>query len=306
MELIVNSLNVKKTFGKHLALNNLCLQVPKGISGFIGRNGAGKTTTIGILLGLLKPQSGKATLFGLDCWHDSYKIRKKLGVMHEINAYPGGFTGIQFLEHVGRFYGLSNPKQKAKVALHDAGLFEAEEKQIKAYSAGMFKRLGLAQALISEPEFVILDEPTANVDPSGRAYLLDKIVKLHKEKGTSFFISTHILSDLEKICEWLSIIDCGKIVNQGYIKDLKAKYSANLFKVEVSNPNLLMEKIKTLQSVESAWIEGDYVFCKVQNPDSFYVELPRLTSTLNLPLKNLQRSVGTLEEIYEETVDENN
>lgn len=303
---LIDTRNIVKSFGHNIVLDELNLQVPKGISGFIGKNGAGKTTTIGVLLGLLKPQSGEATVFGLDCWRDSFQIRKKLGVMHEINAYPGSFTSIRFLEHVASFYGLTNPRQKAIEVIHDVGLSGAENKPIKAFSAGMFRRLGLAQALIGEPEFAILDEPTANVDPSGRISLLDKIVELHREKGTSFFISTHILSDLERICEWLSIIDGGKIVDQGYVKDLANRYSANLFKIEASQPELLMEKIKTLESIESAWMEGVYIYCRVRHPDEFYTEVPRIASKLNLQLKSLQRAVGTLEEIYEETTDGKN
>jgi ABC-2 type transport system ATP-binding protein len=306
MKPLINTHNIVKAFGNTVALDKLDLQVPKGISGFIGRNGSGKTTTIGVLLGLLKPQSGEATIFGLDCWRDSFQIRKKLGVMHEINAYPGSFTSVRFLEHVAGFYGLTNPRQKAKEIIHDVGLSGAENKPIKTFSAGMFRRLGLAQALISEPELVILDEPTANIDPSGRTFLLNKIAELHKEKDVSFFISTHILSDLERICEWLSIIDSGKIVDQGYVKDLANRYSANLFKIEVSQPKLLIEKIKTIGSVESAWIEGGYIYCRVRHPDEFYTEVPRIASRLNLQLKSLQRTIGTLEEIYEETTDEKN
>jgi len=306
MKPLINTRNIVKSFGNNVALNKLDLQVPKGISGFIGRNGSGKTTTIGILLGLLKPKSGEATIFGLDCWQDSFQIRKRLGVMHEINAYPISFTSIRLLEHVAVFYGLTNPRQKAKEIIREVGLLGAENKPIKTFSAGMFRRLGLAQALISEPELVILDEPTANIDPSGRTFLLNKIAELHKEKNVSFFISTHILSDLEKICEWLSIIDGGKIVDQGYMKDLANRYSANLFKIEVSQPHLLVEKIKTMKSVERAWIEGEYVYCKVQNPDDFYAAVPRIAAQLNLRLKGLQRTVGTIEEIYGEITNEDN
>lgn len=304
MEFLINTNNIVKAFGNSIVLDKLNLQIPKGISGFVGRNGSGKTTTIGILLGLLKPQSGEATIFGLDCWHNSFEIRKKIGVMHEITAYPGSFTSIHFLEHVAGFYGRINPRQKAIEALKEVGLFGVKNKPIKTFSAGMFKRLGLAQALIGEPELVILDEPTANIDPSGRSSLLNKIVELNKEKDISFFITTHMLSDLEKICEWLSIIEEGKIVDQGCVKDLAQRYSANMFKIEVTQPQQFIEKLKKMKLVKNARIEGDYVYCKVQNPDEFYVELPRIATKLNLQLKGFQRIVGTIEEIYEEITDE--
>jgi ABC-2 type transport system ATP-binding protein len=303
--LIVNTTNLVKSFGSILALNELNLRVPQGISGFIGRNGAGKTTTIGVLLGLLKPNSGEATVFGLDCWHNSYEIKRRVGVMHEVNAYPGAFTGKRFLEHVVRIYGVAQIEQRVKEALRDVGLADAKDKKIKAYSAGMFRRLGLAQALIGDPELAILDEPTANIDPLGRITLLNKIKELHKERGTSFLISTHILSDLEKVCNWLSIIDAGKIVDQDNVKELSEKYSANIYKIEVSNPELFAEKVEELSTVEKAWIEDGKVYCKVKETSAFYEEIPKIAAGLKLQLKGFQHMLGTLEEIYTKTAGEN-
>jgi ABC-2 type transport system ATP-binding protein len=300
-DFIICTTNLTKSFGKSVVLDDLNLRVPVGISGFIGRNGAGKTTTIGVLLGLLKPSDGMATVFGLDCWRDSFEIKRRLGVMHEVNAYPGGFTGKQFLKHVARIYGVDDVEQHVKDALSDVGLVDAAEKKIKAYSAGMFRRLGLAQALIGEPEFAILDEPTANIDPLGRISLLDKIKQLYKDRGTSFLISTHILSDLEKVCNWLSIIDDGRIVDQGNIAELSEKYSANIYKVDVSNPMLFVENVQKLGSVTKVWIEDGKVFCKVTDADVFYEEIPKIASELKLKLKGFQHMLGTLEEIYTKT-----
>jgi ABC-2 type transport system ATP-binding protein len=300
-EFIVNTVGLVKCFGSNFALDGLDLKVPKGIAGFVGRNGAGKTTTIGVLLGLLKPNGGEAAVFGLDCWRDSYEIRRRLGVMHEVNAYPGSFTGTHFLKHVARIYGVTQVEQRVKDALRDVGLADAGEKKIRAYSAGMFRRLGLAQALISDPEFAILDEPTANIDPLGRITLLDRIKELHKERGTSFLISTHILSDLEKVCSWLSIIDAGKIVDQGNIQDLAEKYSANIYKIEVSNPGLFADEVQGMGGIEKVWIEDGKVYCKVKDPDAFYETIPKVVAKSKLRLKSFQQILGTLEEIYKKT-----
>lgn len=298
---IVNTENVSKSFGKNFALKELNLQVLKGISGFVGRNGSGKTTTIGILLGLLKPTSGKATVFGLDSWADSYQIRSKLGVMHETNAYPGGFSSKRYLEHVARIYGISQPEERINAQLKDVGLWDAREKPIKAYSAGMIRRLGLAQALISNPELAILDEPTANIDPIGRSTLLGIIKDMNKEHGTSFLISTHILSDLEKVCTWLSIIDNGKIVDQGSINDLSQKYSANTYKIVVSNPQLLFEKLQNAEFIEKTWLENDTIYCQVKDENAFYTEVPKIAVNLKLQLKTFQNMLGTIDEIYAKT-----
>lgn len=301
-KLIIKTTNVVKTFGKVVALDELNMFVPKGISGFVGKNGSGKTTTIGVLLGLIRPNSGNATVFGLDCWHDAFEIKRKLGVMHEINAYPGSFSGKRLLEHVAKLYGIAQINSKVDALLKDVGLADAKDKPIKTYSAGMFKRLGLAQALIGEPELAILDEPTANIDPLGRIALLDQIKQLHKEQGTSFLISTHILSDLEKVCNWLSVIEAGKIVDQGNIKDLAEKYSANIYKIEVSNSGLFVENIQKLASVDKIWIENEKIFCKVNNPESFCEEMPKIAIELKLQLKNFQKMLGTIEDIYTQTV----
>ncbi|MEM4244384.1 MAG: ABC transporter ATP-binding protein [Candidatus Bathyarchaeia archaeon] len=298
---IIDTNDLVKTFGRTIALNKLKLQVPKGISGFIGKNGAGKTTTIGVLLGLLKPNWGEATIFGLDCWRDSYEIRRRVGVMHEFNSYPGCFRGERFLQHVAKIYGILQFKQRATESLKDVGLSDVKDKPIKTYSAGMLRRLGLAQALIGDPELVILDEPTANIDPLGRIAILDKIKETHKKRGTSFLISTHILSDLEKVCSWLSIIDTGKIIEQGNVNDLAEKYSANIYKIDISNPQLFAENIQALRAVEKVWIEMDIVYCKVKDPDIIYEEIPKIATKLGLQLKGFQRMLGTLEEIYTKT-----
>ncbi len=303
-DLIIKTTNITKNFGKVTALNELNMQVPKGISGFVGKNGSGKTTTIGVLLGLIKANKGQATVFGLDCWKNSFEIRQKLGVMHETNAYPGSFSARRFLTHVAKLYGITQIDQTIDELLNDVDLTYAQDKPIKTFSAGMFKRLGLAQALIGNPELAILDEPTANIDPIGRITILEKIKEMHVKKGTSFLISTHILSDLEKICNYLIIIDQGKTVDQGYMNNLTEKYSANIYKIEVSNPQQFTTALQKLDAIDKVWIENGKIFCKVNNPEVFCAEIPKIASELKLQLKGFQQSLGSLEEIYTQTVGE--
>ncbi len=303
-DLIIKTTNISKNFGKVTALNELNMQVPKGISGFVGKNGSGKTTTIGVLLGLIKANKGQATVFGLDCWKNSFEIRQKLGVMHETNAYPGSFSARRFLTHVAKLYGITQIDQTIDELLNDVDLTHAQDKPIKTYSAGMFKRLGLAQALIGNPELAILDEPTANIDPIGRITILEKIKEMHVKKGTSFLISTHILSDLEKICSYLIIIDQGKTIDQGYMSDLTEKYSANIYKIEASNPQQFTIALQKLDAIDKVWIENGKIFCKVNNPEVFCSEIPKIAFELKLQLKGFQQSLGSLEEIYTQTVGE--
>jgi ABC-2 type transport system ATP-binding protein len=304
-ELVIKTTNITKNFGKITALNELNIQVPKGISGFVGKNGSGKTTTIGILLGLIRANKGQATMFGLDCWKNSFEIRQKLGVMHETNAYPGNFSARRFLTHVSKLYGITQQiDQNITELLNDVDLIHAQDKPIKTFSAGMFKRLGLAQALIGNPELAILDEPTANIDPLGRTTILEKIKEIHAKHGTSFLISTHILSDLEKICNYLVIIDQGKLIDQGYMSNLTEKYSANIYKIVVSNPQQFTTTIQKLPVIDKVWVENDKIFCKVNDPEVFCAEIPKIASELKLQLKGFQQSLGSLEEIYAQTVGE--
>jgi ABC-2 type transport system ATP-binding protein len=301
---IIATDELTKFFGDVPALAELNLKVPAGVAGFIGSNGAGKTTTINILLGLLKPTNGKAYVFGLDSWDQSYEIRQRLGVLHEKPAYIGNFTGQKYLTHVAKLYDKTNPEQRARQLLKDVGLSEAKERRIKTYSAGMTQRLGLAQALIGDPELVILDEPTANLDPLGRIELLEMIKNLHKERNVNFFISTHILPELERVCDWVSIINEGAIVDQGKLEDLSQKYSANVYRIEVSNPELLVERLSQTKLVEKVWIREDSVYCKVSDIIGFSDTTPQLIAELKLRLKTFQPLQNTLEEIFKATVAE--
>jgi len=218
------------------------------------------------------------------------------------SPYPGNFSGRRFLTHVAKLYGVSQTNQTVDELLNDVGLAYAQDKPIKTYSAGMLKRLGLAQALIGNPELAILDEPTANIDPLGRITLLEKISEMHVKHGTNFLISTHILSDLEKICTYLVIIDQGKVIDQNCLDDLIEKYSANIYKVDVSNPQLFTETIQKMSAVDKVWVENNRVFCKVSNPEIFCETIPKVVFELKLQLKNFQQTRGTLEEIYAQTV----
>jgi ABC-2 type transport system ATP-binding protein len=301
-DLIVTE-NLVKFFGDVPALSGLNLNVPKGISGFIGPNGAGKTTTINILLGLLKPTTGNASVFGLDSWHDSFEIRRKLGVLHEKPAYLGNFTAQKYLQHVAKIYDVSEWKQKSEEILTEVGLSSAKDKSIRTYSAGMTQRLGLAQALIGDPELVILDEPTANLDPLGRIEILEMIKALNESRGVSFFVSTHILPELEKVCRWVSIIDEGEIVAQGNLSDLMQKYSANIYRIEVSSPESFAEQISREKNlVERVWIEESVVYCKVKDAGKFHSKVPKLAAEMNIQMRSMQPLRSSLEEIFKTTV----
>jgi len=302
MSCLIETHALAKSFGKTQALDNLNLKDGGAISGFVGPNGAGKTTTLHILLGFIKSTSGTANIFGLDSWTQSLQIKERVGFLPEKPSYPNVFTAQRFLEHIANFHKLPQPKQKAQQILKQVNLAHASEKPIKTYSAGMLQRLGLAQALISEPELVILDEPTANLDPTGRLDLLEKIAQLHKEKSVKFFISTHILSELEKVCNWVSIINNGTIADQGYIQDLSQKYSASTYKIKVSNPQAFIEALHKKSYIKRMWQEENDVYATTQNSEALMQGISEIVTTQKMQIQELRPIASALEEIYDRII----
>jgi len=196
-----------KSFGHVQALKGLDLEICRGVFGFVGPNGAGKTTTVKILLGLIKASKGSATVFGLDAWKESFSIRKRVGVLHEKPCFPGWVTGLEYLEYVCRLKGLEEPRETALKELESFGLAGVADRKIGGYSAGMVQRLGLAQAFVGEPELVFLDEPTANLDPLGRAEFLEMAKQRCNDEDVSVVISAHALSCCRTVRTFLMLME---------------------------------------------------------------------------------------------------
>ncbi len=199
--------NVVKTLGKKEILHDVSFTVKKGeIYGFLGPNGAGKTTTMKSILGLINPESGSIKIFWEDeLWLES---KKRIGFMPENTYLYKHLTGREFLEFNGSFFGLKGEELEKTVdkLLKRVGLEDAWDKYLKSYSKGMLQRVGLAQSIINEPELLFLDEPMSWLDPIGRKMVKDLLVSLKKE-GTTIFFNTHILADVESICDRISIIN---------------------------------------------------------------------------------------------------
>jgi ABC-2 type transport system ATP-binding protein len=295
--LVVEAEGLVKRFGGVQALRGLELQLSGGVTGFLGPNGAGKTTTMGILLGLLRPDGGKARVFGLDCWQNSFEIRERVGALHEKPVYPSGFTGRRYLEYVAKFYGAANPRERAAEMLGTVGFSDAADRNIGTYSAGM------VQALIGQPELIILDEPTANLDPIGRVEFLEKIRELHQEKGISFIISTHVLSELEIVCDQVAIINRGVVKEQGKIEDLARKYEGRTFTVVVSNPKLLSEEIEKTGVATHVSIEAGKAIVDVDSAQRLRAEIIRIVRKHKLELIAMGPQYGMLEMIYRKAME---
>jgi len=202
------------------ALKTINLTVEKDeIFGFLGPNGAGKTTTLKIITGLLKPTSGAVTIF--DKPLSNVSIREKIGFLPEHPSYYNHLTGFELLDFAGGLFGISTKEKKKRIEhlLNIVGLVNAQITRVSDYSKGMVQRLAIAQALINNPELVILDEPLSGLDPIGRKEIKDIILSL-KEDGKTVFFSTHILADVERLCDKVGILHKGKLLKIGTLSEL--------------------------------------------------------------------------------------
>jgi ABC-2 type transport system ATP-binding protein len=191
-------------------VKNISLTVEKGtVFGFIGPNGAGKTSTIKMLVGLSRPNSGTISIKGGS--PDDQKVKEVLGFMPESPLFYQYLTGSEFLDFIATLFKIKNKKEKIKHVLEEVNLIHAKDKRIRAYSKGMLQRLGLAQAIINDPEILFLDEPLDGLDPLGRAEV-KKIILALKQQGKTIFINTHILGDVAEICDKVGVIDNGEIL----------------------------------------------------------------------------------------------
>lgn len=206
--------NLSKTYGtgkkKVHVVKNISLTVEKGtVFGFIGPNGAGKTSTIKMLVGLSRPTSGTITIKGGS--PDEQKVKQVLGFMPESPLFYQYLTGYEFLDFMATLFNIDKKEAKIQYVLAEVNLLHAKDKRIRTYSKGMLQRLGLAQAIINDPEILFLDEPLDGLDPLGRAEVKKIILEL-KKQGKTIFINTHILGDVAEICDTVGIIDGGEIL----------------------------------------------------------------------------------------------
>ena len=232
-EPVITARGLTKRFGPVLALDGLELDVPEGsVFGLLGPNGAGKTTTLRILTGLARASSGSATVAGIQVGLDRPELQHTLGYLDQDPRFYPWMTGRELLQLVGRLQGIDGDELPRRVAdgLERAGLLAASERRIGGYSGGMRQRLGIAQALLHRPQVLFLDEPVSSVDPEGRRDLLELISELGSEATVVF--STHVLSDVERICDRVAILDRGRLVTEGLLDDLLAAHARPVYRIE--------------------------------------------------------------------------
>ncbi len=250
---MIQTRDLTKFYGKSRGIKDVSITVNKGdIFGFLGPNGAGKSTTIRTLLDFIRPSSGEATIFGLDCRKDSVAIRKRTGYIPGDFGLYGHMTGWKFLEYFGKVrggYDASSARELAKRM--DIKL----DRRIKEYSRGMRQKVAIIQALMNHPDLIIMDEPTSGLDPLIQQNFMD-LIREESGRGTTVFMSSHVLSEVEKVCNRVAIIKEGRIVAEEQVEALKQK-SGKVLEVRFAQP--LAKEIFYLPGVSNVTrVNGSY------------------------------------------------
>ena len=288
-----------KRFGDKEVLRGVSLTVPEhSIFGFIGKNGSGKTTTMKTILGLLKADAGEIRVNGEKVVYGQTDTNRYIGYLPDVPEFYSFMSAFEYLKFCGEITGMT-PKetdQRAKELLKLVGLTD-QNRRIKGFSRGMKQRLGIAQALLNRPKLLICDEPTSALDPLGRKEILDTLLAVREQ--TTVLFSTHILSDVEKICTDVAFLDNGVIMAEGKISEIKTKYRKEEYVLEVENPS---DIIVLKQEFEKAERFGENKLF-IRGADVQIFDVLRFVADKEIPILKLERSEPSLESLFMEVAD---
>ena len=285
-----------KRYGNVVALDDVSFTIGDGITGILGENGAGKSTAIKIFMGLLKPTAGKATVLGEDA-SESLTVRGRLGYMPEHDCLPSGISAAEFLTHMAEVSGLppSTARTRAADTLRHTGLFEERYRPIGGYSTGMKQRVKLSQALVHDPSFVFLDEPTAGLDPPGREEMLDLVRKTHRDFGISILFSSHLMADVERTCDRIIVFQAGRLIHSGEVEQFTRETETVFIEVDTNRDGLIaaLERRGVLVTVDGAGLA-------LQGPDETVYDLVRdALVEAEAPLRRMGPQRRALTELFE-------
>jgi ABC-2 type transport system ATP-binding protein len=305
-QLTIQTHDLTKTYPGIQALKSLNLTVrPNSIFGFLGPNGAGKTTMIKLLLGLARPTSGTASVFGLDIQHDSVAIRKRTGYLAQDPRYYENMTARQILRFTAHFF-FEGPKQEIEARIQETlelvGLDDKADRPVRGFSGGERQRLGIAQAQINYPDLLILDEPAASLDPQGRRDVLEVMERLRKY--TTIFYSTHILDDVQRVSDTVAILNHGELVAQAPIEELLNSSGGTVYQLKARGVDGNLKAQLQSQPWVSALVEqpaNGTVDWRVTVSDEVAAEAQLLRLVLSNPMVSVVefgRQKYNLEEVF--------
>ncbi len=290
-------------YGEVKAVQDLNLSVPYGsIFGFLGRNGAGKTTTIRMLTGLTTPTAGKAWVGGIETTSADSSARRMFGYLPQSPSFYNWMTPLEYLDFSARLYGLTPAETRQNTAdmLDLVGLHEARRRHIGGFSGGMLQRLGIAQAMVHRPPVLLLDEPTSALDPAGRYEVLDLISKLRGQ--VTVFLSSHILADIERVCDAVAIIREGQLVLESGRDELLERYAISAVLLELEHgqafPEAFLECLRQQPWIAGLTQENSSLRVAVSNVEQGKHDLLPLVVQHQLSLNRYEWVRPTLEEIF--------
>jgi ABC-2 type transport system ATP-binding protein len=302
---IIRTAALTKRYGELTAVDRLDLEVMPGeIFGLLGPNGAGKTTTILMLLGLSEPTSGKVRVAGMDPARRPLEVKRRVGYLPDNVGFYGSLSGRQNLSYTARLNGLTREVSAERVEqlLGEVGLLDVADRPVEGYSRGMRQRLGIADALVKEPTLLILDEPTIAIDPAGVAELLALIRRLVGERGIAVLLSSHLLEQVQSVCDRVGIFVEGRLVAQGRVADLADRLEGGPSVLEVGilaeteRARAVLESIPGVREIEADPIESSRWLVRTEGDVR-----PALVEKLaqeGLPLVHLRRREEQLDAIY--------
>ena len=295
---IIRLEGVSKQLGKREILRDVSFTVKQGdIFGYLGPNGAGKTTTIRILLGLLRPTSGKATILGEDVSRD--EARRKVGFVLESDGLYDNKTAEENLWYYARIYGMAKPAERIDRILNLVELWDRAKDKVGTYSKGMRQRLALARAMTHNPELLVLDEPTAGVDPSGQIEVREVILNMAHKEGRTIFLSSHNLDEVQRICNRIALIDRGEIKLYGELEQLQREMSGNEVEIETTEAiaEPLFSELKSLSHLGLRERKDKTLTFVLQEG----IRVPDIVSLLvkrGVEVEEVSKKEASLEEIY--------
>jgi ABC-2 type transport system ATP-binding protein len=284
-----------KRYGPVTAVSDLTVDIEPGVIGLIGANGAGKSTLLKMILGLLPPTSGSAQVLGLDVATEGRAIRERIGYMPEHDCLPPDVTATELVVHLARVSGLPRTVARERTAdtLRHVGLYEERYRAIGGYSTGMRQRVKLAQALVHDPKLVLLDEPTNGLDPAGRDDMLGLIQRIGTEFGISVLVASHLLGELERVCDHVVVIDAGRLLRSSSTADVTA--ASQVLVVEVTDRAADLAAALRKAGLD---VSGEHLLEVGLQDDLTYDTVRDAVTALDVGLVRLERRRHRMAEIF--------